>query len=233
MYLWRSYVVFNEDIQNGWTDGELAGLVCQAYLDMITDLESLGLSNAAQSKQKPTVMTAIALGGTVSFASSLKARGRSFLYKTNTPGNKNGQKFYNVNYDTTLSARAQMCSAVDRALKACQIQNPKDNTNLGHKNGANCGEEMAAYQICMVHGDPQFVEAKVVAVNTKDKNALPSIVPPCDTLDANFGCKEFTGPKGLGLYVVPDTTVIVARDPVEGALSCTQPTLCAPLEEDE
>lgn len=175
------------------------------------------MSNKAKTKRRPTVMSAIAIGNTVSFSSSAKGQGRSLFYEPN----KGGQ--IDKGIPTVLSVKAHQCPAVAQALRRCSITAPGDDKHMIHMTSASCGEEWAAYQYCLEHPDADFKGARIVAWENPDGTGM--IKPPCDPGlgSANFGCSRFV--QELELDVIPKGTATdFTRDP--GTISCTWPSFC-------
>lgn len=164
-------------------------------------------------------MSAIAVGNTVSFSSSAKAKGKSLFYEPT----KNGKG--PIDIPTVLSAKAHQCPAVAQALRRCSTTAPGDDKHMIHMYSANCGEEWAAFQYCLEHPEADFKGARTVAwENQEGSPGIGNIKPPCGVLgSANFGCSRFV--QELELDVIPvGTATDFTRDP--GTISCTWPSFC-------
>ncbi|KAH0367322.1 hypothetical protein KCU65_g4790, partial [Aureobasidium melanogenum] len=226
-FVYKSYVVFNENVQTDWTPEQFVGLAEQAYADMIalwrTSTADMKLHKA--DLRRPRVMTAIAIGNTVSFSSSAKGRGKSIFYVPTLNGKSP------KNLPAVLSAKAHQCAALAQALRRCSTTAPGSDEHMIHTNSANCGEEWAAYQYCLEHPDADFKGARVVAWENNNlkfgEDAGPdgpgTIKDPCPQEGLNFGCSRLV--KELEMDVIPKGTASdLTRDP--GTISCTYPSFC-------
>ncbi|KAH0156494.1 hypothetical protein KCU67_g8295, partial [Aureobasidium melanogenum] len=224
-HVYKSYVVFNENVQTDWTPEQFVGLVEQAYADMIA-LWRTSTAHMKESKARnfrPTVMSAIAIGNTVSFSSSAKGRGKSIFYVPTSNGRNP------IELPAVLSAKAHQCAALAQALRRCSTTAPGSDEHMIHKTSASCGEEWAAYQYCLEHPDADFKGARIVAWentelgNGKEPDGPGKIKEPCPQVGANFGCSQLV--KELEMDVIPMGTVSdMTRDP--GTISCTYPSFC-------
>ena len=116
---WNSIAHF----QNNIDDGTLRALGQAAFQEFDANCDSL----AIPKKRRPTVMTAMAVGNSVYFASSAKSGDVPFVYTARAQDGGTG------------GTKPNVPSMLAKALTDCST-----NTNPQHKNNANCGEIMTA-----------------------------------------------------------------------------------------
>lgn len=223
-FVFKSYVVFNDNVQTDWTPEEFVGLFQQAHADILTGMLSYaaekGLSQSGREKRSPYAMSAIAIGNTVSFSSSCKGRGKAFFYDPIGTGE------VNIARPAVLSAKAKQCVAIAQALRKCSSTAPGSDEHFIHRTSANCGEEWAAYQYCLEHPDADFTGARVVTwENPKSIVGGGNVMAPCVGNDQNFGCSLLL--RELAMDVIPNETK-PDNTRNAGIVSCTTPSFCSP-----
>ncbi|CAD6581407.1 MAG: hypothetical protein ASARMPRED_000604 [Alectoria sarmentosa] len=188
---------FEDDIQADWSNEDITMLAQQAYVRMVSKFPADKRLHPRFKNQSP-VMTAIVVGHSVYFSSSLTGGG-SLQYVPNqncgyrdrwTPGNP---------------AQPSPCALVYEALLACQLRSPN---NSGHRSGGNCGEVMAATSFCTVNPDGNLAGAKIVTWGLS--RGVQSVWNPCmpepndlASMDV-WGCDSFV--KKLSMVaILPDT----------------------------
>ncbi|KAF7714835.1 Uncharacterized protein PECH_000036 [Penicillium ucsense] len=171
MLFWSSWLGFNKTV-DGLSDAQLWQIVHDAHAEMRTD--------AAQYKVPvrniPTAMVVLAVGNELVFASSAK-NANSFAYK----------------YEETK---------VKNTLDLCQIAFfEQSGKTLEHKNGANCGEVLAAQLYYTIHPGEALSGkgARIAAVLWKKAENRPVQTDPF------WGCNKFVEVEGLRPLNINDT----------------------------
>ena len=162
--------------------------------------------------KKPGVMSAIVMGHSVYFSSSLVGGG-SLLY---IPNNSNPRD----RYTPGIFTQATDAGELEWALMACEV---RSTTASGHRTGGNCGEPMAALSVVTTNPTATFAGAKVVTwgsyrdLTQASKPWVTGVMDPCMTgrglgYTDVWGCGQLTGRNGLDMIVIPAGTQAVNKD---------------------
>ena len=184
---------FEDDILATWSNEDIAMLAQTAYTKM-TKRYSQDRSRYPKFKKQPPLMSAIVVGRSVYFSSSLNGGGSLQYVPNENCDYKNRWTPGNTTPDTS-------CPLVYQALKACQL---RSSNNSGHRTGGNCGEVMAAMTFCTMNPGGDLGGAKVVSYG-KGKG-VEEVWDPCipipESLESmdTWGCSLFA--QQLGLVVV-------------------------------
>lgn len=183
-YVYTLNAQFQDDILATWSNGDITMLAQQAYAQMVSSV-SADKARYPRFKKPSPLVTAIVTGHSVYFSSTLTGGG-SLQYMPNqncpykdqwTPGNRTPQT---------------SCRFVYEALLACQL---RSSNNSGHRSGGNCGEVMAAMNVCTVNPDVNLAGAKIVTWGLY-KN-VQSVWDPCVPIPEDlasidvWGCHSF------------------------------------------
>lgn len=154
-------------------------------------------------KKKPGATSTMVIGNTAYIASS--TRGGFWVYKSHEPGP--GSYWSDLNEDlfqstdpkhpckqgklpllnalllhwSSLARLSDVYHTVQKALVDCEAIYPNENLklNVGHKNGASCGEPMAAMAFCATHSQGTLEGAKIVTITDRGPKNDLEIVAPC------------------------------------------------------
>ena len=205
IYVWTSVAVYAEDVDtSSFLAQELYGLARVAYTEMRADQRERGLGE----RRRPNVMSALAIGNLVYFASSLK--GSHFIMDPSRS-------------DTVIAKKLRACQAGLQVDREKQLGGAQVSI---HKNKAQCGEILALHlQETDAHpGKPDLTTSskKIVAYGgSQIEVAVPMAccgdTQPGHAVDlTSWGCKQFMQFQNVGIFpaIDKDTLVLPPIEPV-------------------
>lgn len=189
------------------------------------------------STKSPSVTTTMVIGDTAYISSSLTGGG--YLYSPVMIKDGDGKavtRYENIDPKhvctkressstvTSTSSRSHITIAVVDALSRCELRG----VNFGgHRNGANCGEAMAALAYCTTNDAATFADGNTKIVSIKGKSPDKyAVIAPCAgpgglKYQGDWGCHDFTGEVGLGMRVIDPSTTRQSTDVAANDITIT------------
>ncbi|KAF2464583.1 uncharacterized protein BDR25DRAFT_380817 [Lindgomyces ingoldianus] len=200
---YTSVVEYDADTKDWLSDAQLAGLARQAYAEMVPIYAANRVTCGSNYPLIPPVMSALAIGNRVYFASSFK-------------GNSNPNIFFKP--ADAMANNQPAISDITRTLNECGIsqQGYPMPGMLRHNQNGNCGEIVAGGIYMAVNKQPlsavakpggvrdNVVNARIApwygAVEMVNGNLVPKdggIIGPCTGSVSSHGCIRFLESQGV------------------------------------